>query len=353
MKAGCGLAAAVMLVASCAAAASPCDRIAAFARQLPPKAWAAGDKALAPALVFNVRRNTSGSVFGMKAASPFEIALAKRPDVEKAINVDKRGDLTIYASRLGADLYEISAYDGSASCRSQVFVKAEPGQAPRIIGGPPWPADPQHMLCQGYGSDAGFARVFGHGVWVTHDMITGQVKTASLSIYPKAATGWGQGCKLDLVFRADYVISRRWCRDKPVCAAAGRIAKAVVVKYKTQRDSLGPEAEFHFGPPAPQAVVDRMRLVDESKVHFPGESDAPPLGFHGDSPAVFPIRIDGRWLLAAVGPDGVGWRTDEYTDFAINDFQAGRIVPLAGVAVKRALLRLSSAKVSAPEKGDE
>jgi hypothetical protein len=351
VKTGVGLGAILVLAAaSSALAASPCDYIRAFARQLPPTAWKAGDKALAPALVFDEFRSTNRQ---KEKISPLEASLATRADVLAALN-DDGGQWTVFVDRLaGGDLYALSSFQGTLHCQGSVFVEAPPGHEPRIVDGPPGSEGGDGDMC--WTNSAGFARVLGQPVWVDHDQIWGAAEHASFDITPRRVGGWGETCHLDLKFTADFVVSRSWCRDASVCAAAERIARGLVTKYQAPSRSVGAEADFTFGPPAPKTLTDRVKALAGGgpTFDFPATSSdgRPPLGFNEGGPDLFPLQIAGRWYIAGVHPDGVGWRTDEITDFAVYDLKT--LAPLAAFPVKRILTGLASAKVGPADKDEE
>jgi len=343
-----GLATALVLAASAAQAAPPCDHIAAFARQLPPKAWTAGDKALFPALIFDEFRSTIGDA---KKISPLEASLAARGDVKAALN-DDGGQWTVFVDRLaGTNLYALSSFQGTLRCQSTVFLEAPPGAEPRIVDRPPGDSGGEGEDC--WTTVAGFARAFGQPIWVVHDIIQGSTTKASFVITPKAAGGWGAICSIDLTFKADYSLIERQCGDAAICKAGAKVANDVNLAYRRVRESDNKDEVFTFGQPAPAGMVDRVRALQDDNVtpDFPnfGPAKAEMRSFSGGAPIFFPIHVGGRWYVGVVGQEGVGWREDENTLFGVYAQRGETLEPLAGFVIARSLAGLVKAEVDRPD----
>lgn len=322
------------------ARATPCDQLAAYARKLPDSAWARGDAALAPVLAFDKPRST---------ASPFESRLAKLPKVRSAIGADS-GTETVFIDHLaGTDLYALSTVQGTLHCQTTVFVRARPGGPARPVAGPA--SSGEADVC--WTTSAGFARAFGQPVYVVHDGLFQDVKKASFEIAPWTGAGWGPTCRTELKFRADYALSERHCGDKSVCAAPGDIAKSVALAYNRAREGGNDGAGFRYGPadPVQAATVKAFMAAQDSPStwtpDFPAfgkdRTDDHPISYSGF--ALFPLTLDGRSLVGAIGHEGVGWREGANTLFAIYALNHGVLNPLAGFVFKRSLAGLESAKV--------
>jgi hypothetical protein len=343
-----GLATALVLAASAAQAKPPCDQIAAFARHLPPKAWSAGDKALFPALIFDEFRSTYRDA---KTLTPLEASLAGRDDVKAALG-DDSGQSTVYIDRLaGTDLYALSSFQGTLHCQSMVFLEAPRGAEPRIVDRPPGDSGGEGEDC--WTTVAGFGRAFGQPVWVVHDIVQAATTKASFAITPRTADGWGAPCSIDLTFKADYSLVARLCGGGAVCKAAGKMAHDVTLAYRRVRDSDNKDEVFTFGQPAPAGVAERVRDLqdDNAPLAFPdfGTSKGEARSFGGGGHILFPIQIGGRWYVGAVGQEGVGWREDENTLFAVYAQRGETLTPLAGFVIARSLAGLDKAAVDAPD----
>ncbi len=342
-----GLLVLALTAASSLVRASVCDELAAFARKLPAKAWAAGDKALAPALVLDEARST-----GMKPpqVTGFEASLAQRKDVREAISAGE--DEAVFVERLaGTDLYALSTVQGTLHCQTIVLLRAARGRPAKIIKGPGGEDESEGGDC--WGTTVGLGRAFGQPVYVGHDFIEPTIQTATLSLTPWTGAGWSKTCKLKLSFQPVYTLIERRCGEAGLCAAAENQARDLAVAYNRFREAGGDGPKFTFGPPAPADFKAQIATFlgsedspDTSTPDFPafgGKTvEDRPISYSGF--ALFPIVLESRSYVAAVGHEGVGWREGENTLIGFYTLENGALTPKAGYVVERSLAALTEAK---------
>jgi hypothetical protein len=340
MNASKGMAAALTLVASAAQAVTPCDRLVAYARGLPSTAWAAGDKALAPALVFETDR-TDG-----KAASALEHRLITMPEVREALGVDDDGSLDIEHLE-GTELYAVTSVQGTAHCYVSAFVRARVGREPEVILGPKSLGNDENDVCWTTGE--GLARAFDTPVHAVHDFLGSTAATADFTLTPWTPAGWGAPCRAELTFRATYFMTDVYCGDRVVCAAAADAALKIAAAYNRVRESNGAADAFAFGPLAPDDFAAKVAQVKLSPAggDFPtfGQASGPEPEYGGSGHILFPLQLGDHWYAAAVGHGGVGWREDDTTLLAIFSLENAKLTPLASFVITRGLVGLDSARV--------
>ena len=231
-----GIVAAMLAAAPVLANASVCDRLADFARKLPATSWAAGDEALAPALVFDHARPTSHKP---PQVTPLEAALARRKDVRDALSAD---DYEVFVDHLmGTDLYALSTVQGTLDCQTTVLVRATAGPSAKIIDGP---SSGDGEIC--WRTSESLGRAFGQPVHAVHDMVAPTAQTATLSLTPWNGASWGKTCTLELTFSAAYAPIERRCGDETVCKPTEAIAHDLAVAYNRYRESGGDAEKFTF-----------------------------------------------------------------------------------------------------------
>jgi hypothetical protein len=341
----------VAALASAAPAADTlCQQLVSHAQHMKESAWAEGDKALAPALEINEPRSTyqaSGDT-----VTPLEASLAKLPSVTTALDTN-RGERAVVVDHLaGTDIYALSAYEGTMHCQSTVFVEAGRERTPREVDGPMKFGEGDVCWTQ----SAAFGRAFGRPVYVMHGFNRQASADEDVQITPWIGAAWGPACRFNLRFRFDYKVTERHCFAEAVCRSADKIARAVAIAYNRQRQSGGNGDGFYFGPaPTSEARSEIQRLVEASLSpsglpDFPGiEAD---LGyarpFSSTGTTLFPLTLDGRDYIAAIGHEGVGWREGSNTLFAIYSASGDKLTPLAGFVVSSSLGGLAAASVKAP-----
>ena len=334
----------LMVAASAAQAVTPCDRLVAYARGLPPTVWAMGDKALAPALVFGEDRPDNSKA---DVATAFERRLAARPEVHETLAVDDEGSIQV--DRLaGTDIYALTSVQGTMHCYTSMFLRARPGAEPSTVAAPRSLAGDDNEIC--WTTVEGVARAFDTPVHVVHDLLVPTATTATFTITPWRGAVWGPAGRAVLTFRAAYTLDDHYCGDQAVCAAGSKVASDVAAAYHRLRESNDQANSFAFGPPPPPEFAARIAAVKltQAASDFPtfGAAAGREPGYGGSGHIVFPLQLDGHWYAAAVGEGGVGWREDETTLLAVFNLDGKTLPPLAGFVVRRSLAGLDSAKTT-------
>jgi hypothetical protein len=333
--------AALALANGALAAATPCDRLAAYARKLPDSAWARGDKALAPVLELDELR---------PPVTPLEKSLTRLPAARSL--ADPMNTILEIGRFAGSDLYLLSSTQGTLHCQVFVLVRASPGQRPRTVETPGNLGDGD----QCWGNSATFGKVAGEPLFIVHDSIDDTQTKAEFNFRSFDGRAFGPACEVTLRFHAAYTLTERHCGDAAVCAAAGDIAPKVALAYNRAREGGADGAGFTYGPAgAPQVAAGTSFLAAQDSPptwtpDFPAfdkaASDDHPFSYSGF--ALFPLTLAGRDLVGAIGHEGVGWREGDNTLFAVYALKDGALTPLAGFVVKRSLAGLANAAVGPP-----
>jgi hypothetical protein len=299
MKARIGWAAALTLTASAAQAVTPCDRLVAYARGLPPTAWAAGDAALAPALVFEPDRLADP---GGRAPNGQERRVAALPEIRDALGVGDDGSLRV-EHLAGTDLYVVTSIEGTLDCYNSVFVRTRTERETTMVPGPKVLSAEDNQACGG--TVEGLGRAFDTHVHVIHDLVGPTTSTANFTLTPWEGANWGSACRAALTFRATYVLTDRYCGDSSVCEAAGKAAKDIAIAYNHLRETSSAADSFGAGPTPPADFAARLAEVKLSPAggDFPtfGAAVGNEPGYGGAGHILFPLQLGDRWYAAAVG----------------------------------------------------
>jgi hypothetical protein len=319
--------AALMAAASTAALCAPlCDRLAADAGRVKAAAWADGAKALRPMLRIDALNS---------APSPFEAALADVPIVRQAVGGGSPDSFTGHLA--GTDVYSVSTLQGTLHCQATAFLRARPGKPSHLIDAPAR-ADVDGGLC--WTRSGEFGQVYGQPAFIEHGPLTDRTVDEDIVVFPWTGDGWGPSCRLALRFRKTYTVTQQFCGDRDVCRAASGIAAAVARAHDRTLDAKAGRSAFRFGPPASgtqQAAVRRLvaaRKASGGTVDFPtfgAKDDGYSYSYAGFS--LFPLTLDGRAYVAAIGHDGLGWRQSGPTLLSVFADDHGRLKPLAGLVV--------------------
>ena len=334
-----GLAVAASLVAGlpgAGAAATPCEALAARAKALGPQAWSDGSQALGPWLQIE---NGDGEPTALEAA------LAKDPAVLKA-TANEDGNWTVTVERMpGSDIYAASTFQGTLHCQTTAFVEASPGRPARLIDGPPGVGG-EGGVC--WTQSADFARVFGQPAYVEHGSNSDTTADEDIRIIPWADGRWGRACTLKLRYVPAFRVVARKCRDAKACAALDRKILAIAEAYGRQDQNAQGDAAFAYPSGRTSEAVRRAaaaaakRGVMESP-NWPGfgaEADERPVSSSGL--AYFPLKLGSRDYVAAISPQGVGWRASRVTLLILYSLEKGALVPKAGYAVEQRIGALKS-----------
>jgi hypothetical protein len=218
-----------------------------------------------------------------------------------------------------------------------------------------------------------FARVLGHPAYVESGTVSSTSADAVVRVTPWTGNDWAAPCQLTVEFNYTLKLAQQFCSDAAPCRAAAAIAPDIArgyVTYSAMRqppmrpidDDVVPDfiggAGIAGGPQA-QAVVNAgwHVLKRRQQNDLPGVSplygtmssvfptfgqEAPngvwDYGFSYVNFALFPVMLDGRLYLGAVGHNGVGWREGPNILFAVYAAPGADqddLVPLAGFLIER------------------
>jgi hypothetical protein len=328
--------------AALAGGSSRCQWLAARASALADSAWAGGSAALRPWL--DIDRTD-------EPPKGFEAALARSPAVTQALGVD--GDAVVFVDHLkGSDLYAASMSQGTLHCQTYAFVRAAPGRPARVIAGPPGAVQGTEGdgLCWTRTGD--FGRILGDPAFVEHGPNDQATDDEDIRITPWARDHWAPGCILRLRYRPAFTVTERHCGAAAVCAAADRAVLAIAAAYHQKRQNPRDDTPFRYaGAQAVPAAVERAIAAHGPDMDTPelptftDAADGDPFSNSGLS--YFPLSLNGRVYVAAVGHEGVGWRETNTTLLAIYRLENGALVPQAGYAIDRTIGGLTSASAEA------
>jgi hypothetical protein len=321
---------------------APCQRLVDLARGLPATAWARGLDALRPHLV----------IYPFAEPKPgLETNLAYSPAVRKAIGFDI-GTPAI-AAMPGSDLRAVQVVEGTLECQTVTFVRVEGVSAPRIVDPPPFFSN---GLCWTQGGDVG--EVFDKAAFIEHGALSEISDETDVQITPWTGSDWGPACRLALHFRPAFKRTEAFCGDQAVCDAADAVAVRLAAAYAAKRQNDADTTPFAFGPaptPAAAAAVKAVQAAPnatettpfptfgaKAQTRFPGYSYT---GFQ-----LFPLTLDGRAYVAAIGYGGVGWRQTGDILLSVYAADGAALKPLAGLVIQRSVAGLASAQASPPKR---
>ena len=340
--------------ASQAAAADPsklCQRLAAYARSRPVSAWEkmSVEEALAPALRINNRRGAQGA----------EAALAKLPFVRSSLGLSDWTGQVDFDQLPGTDIHALSTIQGTLHCQTTVFLSAKPGAKPVEIT-PPTPSGQEDGgLC--WTQSGEFGRLFGQAAYFEHGDISDHAFDYQLKAVPWMGASWGPGCDLVLKFDSGFRSSARHCiADDDLCRAGAALAPAVAKAYAAYRthdaeNLKNKSAHFRFGPsppPALEAAIAKQYNGEQFLEEIPafptfgrsGESESNGYSYSGFE--LLPLKVEGRWYIAGIGHDGVGWRESNLTLLGLYTEQNGNLAPKVGFEIQTVKEGLAEAKAT-------
>jgi len=323
----------------------PCTSLAARARSLPAAAWRQGvENAMAPALFIDKARNPGAP----NASGPaLERSLTRLPWVRAAVN-DEPGNWSEFVSRLpGRDIYMVSTYQGTLHCQSAAFVKATAGSEPTEVPAPTTFGEGEEPCWTQSGK---LGSVEGLPVYIEGGADSDHVFDTSYDVVPWADGRWAQGCRIGLRFRTRFEVAARHCDDAKVCRAADGVVVKLASAYAGFRQWGG--QSFTFGPPG-KALAARQRLIEGQDF----ATDIPGFPRFGDKDETYsggsfsysgfqftPLRLAGRWYVAAIGHEGVGWRETNRTLIAVYAESDGVLAPKASFEMQAVNAGLSAAR---------
>jgi hypothetical protein len=327
------------------AGSSVCQQLVERAQALKNQAWADGSKALFPALQINEakRAPTKG----------VEATVANDPAILEAIDTQD-GQWTVFVDHMaGSNLYAASTSKGTLHCQTYAFARARPGGPVTVVDGPSGPVlgGEAGDLC--WTRTANFGRVLGQPAFIEHGANDQATDDEDLRITPWADGRWSPACTLKLRFWPVFTISQRHCGDSTVCAVADKDVLAIASAYYQFRQSERDSTDFQYSgavsgkvPPDIERAL-QMLGPDSEALELPTFSakadSAETAVFSYSGLSYFPLTLNGRTYVAAIGHEGVGWRESATTLFAIYTVKGDDLVPEAGYAIDRTIGGLKAA----------
>jgi hypothetical protein len=156
-----------------------------------------------------------------------------------------------------------------------------------------------------------------------------------------------------LRFRDAFTVTNSLCGDHAVCQAAGRIATAVAARYNAWSGKRQTGGFWYGANPSASAVAGLVALgktLDHAgTTEFPLFGSAGRWRFSYSGFALFPLALDGRTYVGAIGHDGVGWRENTVTLLALYIRDGAGLKPVAGFTIDRKIGGLAAAVREAPD----
>lgn len=335
--------------------AAPCEGVAAQARRLGDARWASEGTAAVEGLV----EMTPAA----PAQSPAEAQVAIQASVRRALGLAD-GFSRVEVRRLpGTDILEASHVSGTAACQSLAFVRSRPGGAAEILPSPPLKGE----LCGSSYAHVGRVGARPALIQVSRSgRSAGEANAAreplvSLRVTPWTGSGWGRACEVSFLLQAERRLSDRLCARPADCQAFETTAQVLAAAFNRTKaqDALyrrpPTPVRYDLNPPpsSTQPMVGQVRgQLARTQRDLPmfGKTPAIPVmpGFSGDELDIVPTQVDGRWMVAAIGFPGIGWRQDRDVTL-VTIYEPGKAAtPKATYIFRDGVAGLESAKVSVP-----
>lgn len=350
------LAAMGFLVAAQAAqapATAPCEEIVERVRAAPSKdAWsvlAEGDRPYIETAAGGQRKALFGDAGTDEVISRFVASFNPSDELREAwIDWIGKGYWELY-SLAGSNLHMVSVVGGSASCASFMLFQAAPGGQARLLPELPRKSDKdgENAICYKHGSDAHLARVGGvpsfvetfrhgeDGFWVR--------------VVPLRDARWAPACAAGMEYGTEYVPSRVFLpEDGALTVGALRQAAAQIVE---KRDAVAEARDFSFGPSPTGSLKEQL----EGLMQLAGTLGHQPFPAFGrekelqageedlDSSEFFPVVVDGRAYLLALGMGQLGCCYEVGPLLILYTTRNGTLVPAGSAIVERHRGKLLSA----------
>ena len=255
---------------------------------------------------------------------------------------------TIFVEHVpGTDLYDAYSLQGTLHCQSDVLIRARPGEAPGVVANPP---TYKGGLCWTQSGDLG--EVNRHPVFITHGATDPTAFDQDLQITLYKNGRWGSACRVSVTFWTTYKVAAHFCADTVACKVGESIAARAASRFG-EGESHGKVVEhFSFGAsPSTELASEVSKLMDDkgptTTPEFPtfGAKDDPGHPWSYSDFQFFPLTLDGRPYVGAIGHEGVGWRAGDTTLFAIYEPQGEMLKPLASFVLVRSVAGLKAASL--------
>ena len=279
----------------------------------------------------------------------------------------------------GTRVYMGSTVAGTEECQSSMFAEIGSDGLARALSNPPGYTGP----CWNVRGNVG--AVLGHPAYIEMGTLSMTTDDTLTRVTPWTSSGWGHMCQLTVRLNYKFHLGKRFCGNQAVCRSANAIAVDVAQKYLSylklparpmrtfapydQVPDFSYQRSVAMDPQGSAAVTRAWHiLARQAQAQYPGAgldyaldtSAFPTFGYHdrndvGDDSfsyvqfAMFPLMLNGRLYVGAVGHNGVGWREGSHVLFAVyEDPTRGQrdLVPLAGFSVARVPNGLKEADVT-------
>ena len=276
----------------------------------------------------------------------------------------------------GTQVYMGSTVAGSADCQTSIFAEIDSSGTGRILPRPVGYTGPCWNVQGSLGT------VLGHPAYVELGTLSMTTDDMLVRVTPWTGRAWGPVCQLTIKLNYELRLGRQFCGNQPVCRAASAIATDVAREYEAfsslpsspmraiAPDSQVPDFSYqHRDTVASEGFASVTRawhvLARQAQAKYPGAgldyavdtSVFPTFGERGavfkysysyGGFALFPLMLDGRLYVGAVGHNGVGWREGTHILFAVYEVPArgqNDLIPLAGFSIDRVPDGLNRAEV--------
>lgn len=342
--------------------ASLCQELAAQVRQSAP---AAAEKALSTGIA--IAQSESPDRWGPRETA-MNALLRKVLETKGFLSEEGPGSIMELEHLADTPLYMGSVVAGTAECQAAAFATFSADGVPRVL---PEPAGYTGTCWNMQGS---LARVLGHPAYVETGTVSSTSADALVRVSPWKGKDWAAPCQLTVEFNYTLELARQFCSEGAPCGAAGAVALGIAQTYLNYSsmqqpsmrpldddvvpDLIGGAAGIGGGPQA-QAIVNAgwRALARRQQANLPGVSPQfstvasvfPTFGYEGPNGGwdygfsyvnfvLFPLLLDGRLYLGAVGHNGWGWREGTNILFAVYvapGADQDDLVPVAGFLIER------------------
>jgi len=342
--------------------ASLCQELAAQVRQSAP---AGAEKALSTGIA--IAQSESPDRWGPQETA-MNTVLRKALETKGGLSEQDPGQVMELEHLADTPLYLGSAVAGTAHCQTAAFATFSADGVPRVL------LDPAGYTGTCWNMQGSLARVLGHPAYVETGTVSSTSADALVRVTPWTGKDWAAPCQLTVEFNYTLELARRFCSEGAPCAAAGAVALGIAQRYVNYSamqqpsmrplddavvpDLIGGAAGIAGGPQA-QAIVNAgwRTLARRQQANLPGASPQfstvasvfPTFGYQGPNGGwdygfsyvnfvLFPLLLDGRLYLGAIGHNGWGWREGTNILFAVYvppGADQDDLVPLAGFLIER------------------
>jgi hypothetical protein len=294
-------------------ALAPCQRLASVAMSMDKAAWSKPpEEVLKPELAIPPRPTLGAA---------YETRVSELPAVQHALSIDPEAPQIETVDRVpGSDVFAVYTIGGTAKCQVTAFVSAPAITSAKML---PMPDGARGDLCWTVQGDAG--RLFGQPSWFEHGDLSDHTLDWALSAFPLVDEVWRPGCRMTLRFRPRFIAEMLHCTEAAICSEARSVAPRLAeayYRYRQASDGNRDDPGFRFAEDAP---ADAEAAAIRAMAHPPDELLA--------GERFLPLKLAGRWYVATIGYDGIGWRESGPALIGIYAEEQGEFVQKAGFQV--------------------